>query len=66
MKNIAYLDWSLGIECPNCTVENNLADNDDDQIVSSAIFHHNWDALKGFEVTCKFCNHEFKLDGVEY
>jgi len=63
---VAYLDWSLSIECPNCHCDNNLADDDDDAVVASAIFHNNWDALKGFERECKFCKHEIKVESVEY
>lgn len=62
----AYLDWSLDVECPKCGETTDLSANDDDAVVSGAIFHNNWDALKGFEVTCENCGHEFKLDEVEY
>jgi hypothetical protein len=63
--NKAQLDWQLDVQCPKCEEYIDLTKNDDDCIVSSAIFNNNWDALKGFDVTCK-CGHEFQLDGVEY
>ena len=62
----AYLSWSLDIDCPKCNESIDLSDDDDDNVVSGAIFHNNWDALDGHEVTCKHCAHEFKVKTVEY
>ena len=63
----AYLDWSLDVECPKCSEDNTISDSEHDpeHAVSKAIFTNAWDDLKGFEVTCKHCSHEFKLDEVE-
>jgi hypothetical protein len=66
MSNTAYLDWSLNIDCPKCGNENDISAPDDDAIVSNAIFHNNWDALKGFDVVCNMCGHDFVVDCVEY
>ena len=63
---IAYLDWSVDVECPACKEEFNIAKDDDDHVVSSAIFHNNWELLKDYEVTCTGCQHEFKIDSVEW
>ena len=64
----AYLDWALNVECPKCNDDNDLSDSEHDpeNTVSRAIFCGQWDDLKGFEVTCEHCGHEFKLDEVEY
>ena len=64
--NTAYLDWSLHVECPKCHEETDISANDDDSVVTNAIFHNVWDNLKGYEVTCPHCKHEFELDNVEY
>jgi hypothetical protein len=66
MANTAYLDYSVEIQCPVCHQFNNLADSDDDHIVSAAIFNNKWDTLEGHEVECSHCHHEFKIDSVEY
>lgn len=63
---IAWLDWSLDIQCPKCEEYTDLADGDDDGVYSSAVFNNNWDAVKGHEVTCKHCKHEFILDEIQY
>lgn len=64
----AYLDWSLDVECPKCKEDNDLASgsHDGDHTVSRAIFSNAWADLKGHEVTCEHCGHEFKLDEVGY
>lgn len=62
----AYLEWSLEVECPKCGEDTDLAKNDDDNIVSGAIFNNNWDALKGHDVKCAHCGYEFALSAVEY
>lgn len=66
MPNIAYLSWSLDVDCPKCEEEIDLCINDCDQVVSGAIFNNKWDDLKGHVVTCIKCKHEFVLGGVEY
>lgn len=63
---IAWLDWSLDIQCPKCGEYTDLADGDDDSVYSSAVFNNNWDAVKGHEVTCRHCEHEFILDEIRY
>lgn len=63
---IAYLDWSLTFECGSCGAVIDLAENDDDAVVANAIFHNNWDALKGYEVVCENCVHENRIDSVEH
>jgi len=63
---IAYLDWSVDVECPECKEVFDISYNDDDRIVASAIFNNNWEVLKDREVTCEYCEHEFKIDSVEY
>lgn len=66
MSNIAYVDWSLDIECPKCGETFNIANNDEDGVFASAIFNNNWDSLNGEEIKCIYCYHKFKIDSVEY
>lgn len=68
MANIAYVDWSLWVECPNCKEDINLNDEryDIDGEISKPIFNNDWSKLIGFEVACPGCDCEFKLDGVEH
>ena len=64
----AQLEWSLMCTCPKCEEDIDLAsgDHDADNLISTAIFNNNWDALRGLEVECQECGHEFKLEKVEY
>lgn len=64
----ASLSWSLDVDCPSCEKILDLSDSPyaDDQDIVVAIFSNKWDVLKGYKVTCKFCNHEFKIDEIEY
>lgn len=64
----ASLSWSLDVDCPACEEIIELAESpySDDQHIVVAIFNNKWDSLKGYEVTCKYCQHEFKIDEVEY
>ena len=68
-KTIAFLDWSLDVDCPNCNETVDLvrleADAGDNSI-SGRIFTNNWDALKGWDVECPHCKRDFKIDRVEY
>ena len=66
MENKALLDWSLNIDCPKCGNENDISRNDDDNIISNAIFNNKWDELKGYEAKCYMCGHDFIVDEVEY
>jgi len=66
--NIANLDWSLAVDCPNCEVNIDLVkyDSNNDYLIANRIFKNEWDKLAGYEITCPHCAHEFKLDNVEY
>lgn len=66
MSNIAYVDWSLYIKCPNCKESFDLAEIDDDHVFSRAILSNKWDSLVGEDVCCTGCMHDFKIDEVEY
>ena len=65
---VANLEWSLHVGCPKCDESNDLAspEHDVEHEIAKHIFNNNWDALKGWEVTCEHCGHEFKLERVEY
>jgi hypothetical protein len=64
----AQLEWSLRLTCPNCEEDIDLADGDHDaeNRISCAIFNNKWDDLRGYEIECQKCGHEFELESVEY
>lgn len=62
----AELSWSLYIQCPACEKHYDLSEYDDDLIFANAIFNNKWNDLKGQEVECPDCGHEFKVDSVLY
>ena len=64
----AQLEWSLMLTCPNCEEDIDLAsgDHDAENHISYAIFNNKWDDLRGHEIECQNCGHEFKLESVEY
>lgn len=68
-KAIAFLDWSLDVDCPHCEkivdlvkLEGDAGDNS----FSHRIFTNNWDDLKDWDIECPHCLNDFKLDHVEY
>ena len=63
---IAYLDWSLDVECPKCDYHFDLVELDDENQLAEWIFDNRRNEIKGYEVECPNCGKEFKLDGVEY
>jgi len=67
-KPTAFLEWGLYVSCPKCKEKNNLADYEHDprQDIANRIFTNTWDKLKGWEVTCEHCGHEFTIEEVEY
>lgn len=64
----AQLEWSLYVYCPKCELANDLADpqHDTEHNIARHIFSNEWDKLRGWEVTCEKCGHEFKIEKVEY
>jgi hypothetical protein len=64
----AQLDWSLYVTCPKCDESNDLSEpqHDTEHDISGHIFNNRWERLKDWEVTCEHCNHEFKIEKVEY
>ena len=67
-KPVALLDWGLYVDCPKCSLSNNLASclHDTETTIARHIFTNAWDKLEGWEVTCEGCSHEFLLGGVQY
>lgn len=67
-KPVAQLDWSLYVACPKCDESNDLASakHDPEHDIGRRIFTNDWDALKGWEVTCEHCGNEFQIERVEY
>ena len=65
LKNVAYVNWSLEIDCPNCEHEIDLYDFPDEDI-GKWLFTNQWDKFHDYEVACPNCNMSFKLDGIEH
>ena len=67
-KPTALLNWSLHVDCPKCSLSNDLASSlhDGEQDIARLIFTNAWDKLEGWEVTCEGCEHEFTIERVEY
>jgi hypothetical protein len=62
----ARLTCHLWIDCPNCDDTIDLLDEDPDYVISNALFNNKWDDLKGYEVNCGCCDHDFVIDEIEY
>lgn len=62
----ARLDYSLHVDCPGCHESFDLVDTDDHSEIANRIFNNAWDKLKGYEVVCPHCQHEFQIEKVEY
>jgi len=62
------LDWSLTIECPKCNEDLDLSSGDynSDGCISTPIFNNKWDDLKGLEIQCACCEHDFYIKEVVY
>ena len=68
LKPTALLDWSLDVDCPKCSLSNNLASarHDTENDIARRIFTNDWDKLEGWEVKCEGCGHLFEIERVEY
>ena len=68
MTNMARLEYSVCVECPLCKQDTDLIDEDNDaeSRISRPLFNNDWEKLKGLDVVCGNCEHEFELDGLEY
>jgi C4-type Zn-finger protein len=64
MKNIAYVYWSLDIDCPECGESIDISNDDDEGHISTSIFNNSWDRLIGRSVMCPVCGAEFDIDEV--
>lgn len=64
----ARLEWALWVYCPKCSESNDLATptHDAEYAIARYIFQNALDKLRGWEVTCEHCGHEFKISEVEY
>lgn len=67
-KPTANLYWSLHVDCPKCGKSNDLAggEHDVEHDIARHIFTNDWEGLRGWEVTCEHCGHEFTIERVEY
>lgn len=67
--NIAFIDYSLDIECPQCKQEIDLVEyesNSGENFLSCQIFTSKWDDISGYLVECPHCHNDFQIDKVEY
>jgi hypothetical protein len=64
MKNIAYVFWSLDIDCPECGESIDISKDDEMDRVAIRIFNNSWDRLIGHSVMCPGCGAEFDIDEV--
>jgi hypothetical protein len=64
-KLIAYLDYSINVECPICGHSNDIVDHDDENKVAYDLFNNKWQDLN-FEFTCKKCDVLLLLDEIRY
>jgi uncharacterized protein YbaR (Trm112 family) len=64
MKNIAYVSWSLDINCPECGESIDISKDDDEDRISTKIFNNSWDRLIDHSVICPKCSVEFDIDEV--
>jgi phage terminase large subunit GpA-like protein len=64
----ARLIWALYVDCPKCGEENDLSEgtHDPEFDIARHIFSDDWDKLRGWEVECEHCAHEFTIEKVEY
>ena len=60
------LHYRLWVNCPKCNEDFDLVDQDDDNVVSTAIFTNKWGDLEGYEIYCPKCEHEFEIKEIEY
>lgn len=63
---IAWLHYSITVRCPKCRHVTDLAEEDAEHSIAAHIFNNDWDGLRGWEVTCSDCEHEFTIAKVEY
>lgn len=66
---IAYIDWSLDIECPHCEENVDLVQYESDtgdNSIAGRIFTNQWDKLNGMIIECPYCRKDFTIDKVEY
>lgn len=67
--NIAFVDWSLDIDCPHCKESVDLVEyegNCGETTFANAIFSNRWDDLIGFDIECPHYKRDFQIDKVEY
>ncbi len=65
-KQIATLNCSLDITCPECKNRFDLFDEDDESIYSKPIFNNDWDKLNDVDAECPKCYYLFQIETVEY
>jgi glutaredoxin len=67
--NIAFLYWSLDVECQHCKEDVDLVQYDSnhgDNDIATRIFTNRWADLEGWLVECPHCHNDFFIDRVEY
>ena len=61
----ATVDINVWVDCPKCGNSIDLTEDDDGHFLGP-LFNNEWQELKGFDVCCDECGHEFKIKEVEY
>jgi len=61
-------DYSVSVTCPKCDHEFKATDNDDDNVVTDAMFENTHDSCTDMqiEMMCPECECEFILDSIAY
>lgn len=65
-KPLAFLNFSLYVNCPHCDELMDLSENDFDYIVTNALFDNRWDDLNGYDTSCPKCDTDFQIEKVVY
>ena len=63
---LAFLYFSLYVNCPHCDERMDLSENDPEYIVANALFNNRWDDLNGYDTVCPKCGTDFQIEKVVY
>jgi len=66
-KSIAYLNFNIETECPNCGYIIDLVyyEEGNDPVIIKSLFNNKWSNLN-YEVTCPNCEREFIVNDIEH
>jgi hypothetical protein len=68
MKVEGVGDFSVSVTCPNCVHSFDATDNDDEYIVTGAMFTNTAESCSDMDIDmiCPNCDCEFTLDSITY